>query len=702
MLFRKNHLKKECTPSTRPDDDIASATPIPPSRVNPEPIPTMTAVPPEVSAMAAHLRDEFPNDIVMPVAIGTKRPMFPHKNGEWTWDMLDSFFVGDPDQAASCDYCVVLHDLLVVDVDDPVLLPDLMSRFPELEHAPTVITKRGRHFWFSRPHEADASGYYDGSGQRVVGIDLKTICSTGTGGIVMIPPSTDKRWAAQGATPRLGMVQPATLELLDAVATPRFDVVDARLAFEDGATVMFNRTRALHVFLYFEPFLTGDLFVDDDAVVPVPCESTTFVELMHLIEHGELKSTPTRDLHESVTAVAQKLGADPRTMRRLRCGLPRFMLDWAETDLEAFDAMRAEREWLKRYPELPDDAILHRIDADVARTTLYDPTTRGEHWLFPILQQQGLCPGAQVIGLDFNEIFARECPPCVANLMRRFPGRVVLAGGAVTGIACKHAGPGSDWDLFLVGMTQEEAEAMIEDVRNCLTAADRVIVTGRAVTLRLGTKTQPITAQIITRLYETKAQVLLGFDLAPCRAACWFDETGRVVFAAAPSWITAVKRMAFPVELSRWSDVGVVRVAKYISKNFHAYVPGARRQALIATVTAASNNVGALFRMETDVMNRLRGQSPWPRARHMMRVLGDAWRGSDYSTVAKISGKIWYIVRAIARFGYDILVGDDRVEMETIKWSKFDPHRKNPGSFCACSPGFYKAFCIKELESALA
>lgn len=60
-----------------------------------------------------------------------------------------------------------------------------------------VKTKKGFHFYFQRTPLCDLYALYDYSrpfGQDGEEIDFKTICSTGTAGLVVVPPSTDKKW----------------------------------------------------------------------------------------------------------------------------------------------------------------------------------------------------------------------------------------------------------------------------------------------------------------------------------------------------------------------------------------------------------------------------------------------------------------------------------------------------------------------------
>lgn len=158
------------------------------------------------------LRAHRLRDVVMPVKRGTKRPMFVHKGGQWTWDAFAAFnthmrshalsAAGGGATASACaeepfDYCLILHDLCIVDFDhedDADMFATRFAGFSAVRDAPRVKTRKGVHFWFRRTQEADRYGFFDGARQVHPRVDFKTVCRSGTGGVVMIPPSVDKAW----------------------------------------------------------------------------------------------------------------------------------------------------------------------------------------------------------------------------------------------------------------------------------------------------------------------------------------------------------------------------------------------------------------------------------------------------------------------------------------------------------------------------
>ncbi|PNH01554.1 putative helicase [Tetrabaena socialis] len=134
---------------------------------------------------------EYPADLIMPVKSGTKQPVKAHKNGKWTWEEYRAFMSLPKD----VDIGILLRDLCVVDFDDVDTALSFEKAFPELLEAPTEVTRKGRHYFFRRPDYADAEGYYDGARQHSeLPVDFKSVCSTGTSGLIVVCPSSNKSW----------------------------------------------------------------------------------------------------------------------------------------------------------------------------------------------------------------------------------------------------------------------------------------------------------------------------------------------------------------------------------------------------------------------------------------------------------------------------------------------------------------------------
>jgi hypothetical protein len=146
----------------------------------------------DVHRLATWLRAHHPSDVLIPCLPTTKAPMKSHKDGKWNWEAFEKFLHERPDHPT---WGLLLKELCVIDSDDPAwsLAKELTE--PALQTCPKVATKHGHHFFFLRPDFADAEGYFDGARQHGgVDVDFKSVCSTGTSGVIIVAPSPGKSW----------------------------------------------------------------------------------------------------------------------------------------------------------------------------------------------------------------------------------------------------------------------------------------------------------------------------------------------------------------------------------------------------------------------------------------------------------------------------------------------------------------------------
>ncbi|KAI0683269.1 hypothetical protein BC835DRAFT_758930, partial [Cytidiella melzeri] len=144
-----------------------------------------------------------------------------------------------------------------------------------------------------------------------------------------------------------------------------------------------------------------------------------------------------------------------------------------------------------------------------------------------------------------------------------------------------HAYPASDVDLFLYGLTPEQAELKINTiytaVRDVIPWEVACIRTKHTVSIHSQYPYRPV--QIVLRLYQSPAEVLAGFDVdAPC---CAYD--GERAWAN-PRAIVAAMRQCNTVDVTRRSPSYEVRLAKYAARGFEIYVPQLRREDIDPTI----------------------------------------------------------------------------------------------------------------------
>ncbi|KAH9034042.1 hypothetical protein EDB83DRAFT_2296416 [Lactarius deliciosus] len=141
--------------------------------------------------------------------------------------------------------------------------------------------------------------------------------------------------------------------------------------------------------------------------------------------------------------------------------------------------------------------------------------------------------------------------------------------------------PSSDVDLFLYGLTVDEAERKIitiyEAVRDSVPWDVTCVRTKHTVSIHSQYPYRNI--QIVLRLYSSPAEALAGFDVdAPC---CAYD--GDRVWAN-PRAIVSMMRQSNTVDMTRRSPSYEVRLAKYSSRGFEVYVPGLKRAEIDPTI----------------------------------------------------------------------------------------------------------------------
>lgn len=135
------------------------------------------------------LKRFYPENIPMPLIPNKKMPQYPHKNGIWTWNDVykhDFYTFG-----------ILLQTIVVLDFDDEATAIEWEERFPIFKKVPMEYTKKGRHYFFKRNIECDAFALYDKvrfMGNDGPEVDFKTICSTGTSGVIAVAPSVNKQW----------------------------------------------------------------------------------------------------------------------------------------------------------------------------------------------------------------------------------------------------------------------------------------------------------------------------------------------------------------------------------------------------------------------------------------------------------------------------------------------------------------------------
>jgi P4 family phage/plasmid primase-like protien len=169
-----------------------------------------------LARMERFLKEDYPECVLMPTknndpcfeasdgAAQGKNPLRPHK-GASAKSLWNAWDLELKDLCAKGLLIILRGGLIVIDVDDNEMADELELRFPEIKDTSVQLTRHGRHYFFERSARCDeiklwdkarSLKFIDGDGvEQTLPIDIKTVCSTGTGGVISIFPSPNKQWA---------------------------------------------------------------------------------------------------------------------------------------------------------------------------------------------------------------------------------------------------------------------------------------------------------------------------------------------------------------------------------------------------------------------------------------------------------------------------------------------------------------------------
>ena len=158
---------------------------------------------------------------------------------------------------------------------------------------------------------------------------------------------------------------------------------------------------------------------------------------------------------------------------------------------------------------------------------------------------------------------------CETLLKSRLWNNVLLAGGSVLNAVIDYNAV-KDYDLFIYGLSEDQATEKVHQIAAAL-SPDEICRTEHAITFRkrgdsYGNKGYYI--QIILRLYQTKSEVLHGFDL----------DSSCVGYDGTTIWLTSrslysLKYMINTIDFDRMSPTYEVRLAKYMVRGFAIHIP---------------------------------------------------------------------------------------------------------------------------------
>ncbi|KAK3372503.1 hypothetical protein B0H63DRAFT_299088 [Podospora didyma] len=141
--------------------------------------------------------------------------------------------------------------------------------------------------------------------------------------------------------------------------------------------------------------------------------------------------------------------------------------------------------------------------------------------------------------------------------------------------------PASDVDLFLYGLTEEQAIEKIKEiearVRDSLLTETTTVRTKHAVTICSQYPTRHI--QIVLRIYKSVSEILTGFDI-DCSGAAYDGNQVYCTPRALQSYMTQINH----IDLTRRSPSYENRLSKYSHRGFEVYWPELDRSRVDPTI----------------------------------------------------------------------------------------------------------------------
>jgi hypothetical protein len=154
-------------------------------------------------------------------------------------------------------------------------------------------------------------------------------------------------------------------------------------------------------------------------------------------------------------------------------------------------------------------------------------------------------------------------------------GNVCIAGGYALEWVSGHCRPANDIDVFVYGLTPEQASKKLHDIGQALGVDAPCVRTENAISFKIDGDV----LQVILRCYRSITEILVGFDLPACKVAMsWDNDSKRMRYWGTETFVESMRWSANWVDPERQSSTYVVRLAKYWNKGFMVLLPGLIRR----------------------------------------------------------------------------------------------------------------------------
>lgn len=184
-----------------------------------------------------------------------------------------------------------------------------------------------------------------------------------------------------------------------------------------------------------------------------------------------------------------------------------------------------------------------------------------------------------LVDLDWNNVVAAGSS--VVTCLLPVPDEFADSKRSLRQFYHEKIAPASDVDLFIYGLSEEEAIKKIIQIEQCI--KDSILTeittvrTKNAITIVSQYPTRHV--QIVLRVYKSVAEILTGFDV-DCSCVAY---DGKQVYAA-PRALTAYMTQRNTIDLTRRSPSYESRLSKYSHRGFEVYWPLLERSRIDPTI----------------------------------------------------------------------------------------------------------------------
>ncbi|KAF2503033.1 ankyrin repeat protein [Lophium mytilinum] len=186
---------------------------------------------------------------------------------------------------------------------------------------------------------------------------------------------------------------------------------------------------------------------------------------------------------------------------------------------------------------------------------------------------------SSLVDLDWNNVVAAGSS--VVTSLLPVPEKYQSSKRALRQYYHEIVAPASDVDLFLYGLSEEDAIKKITQIetkiRDSILTETTTIRTKNAITIASQYPTRHV--QIVLRIYKSVSEILTGFDV-DCSCAAY---DGKQVYAS-PRAIGAYMTQCNTIDLSRRSPSYESRLSKYSHRGFEVYWPLLDRSRIDPTI----------------------------------------------------------------------------------------------------------------------